>query len=63
MTTKRLAPKLDVLREIYLKSGNQCAFAGCKESLLTQMAPLLENSVISKPPCHEVNASMTFYSD
>lgn len=26
---KRLAPTNDVLRELYLKSGNQCAFPGC----------------------------------
>lgn len=27
--TKRLQPKSHVLRELYLKSGNQCAFPGC----------------------------------
>jgi hypothetical protein len=26
---KRLTPKPDTLRELYLKSGNQCAFPGC----------------------------------
>tara|TARA_R110002072_G_scaffold165194_2_gene318364 strand:+ start:2996 stop:3823 length:828 start_codon:yes stop_codon:yes gene_type:complete len=26
---KRLAPKLDVLRELFLKSGNECAFPNC----------------------------------
>jgi len=26
---KRLEPKMKVLRELYLKSGNQCAFPGC----------------------------------
>lgn len=31
---KRLAPKLDVLRELYLKSGNQCAFPGCNEVMI-----------------------------
>lgn len=27
--TKRLKPKNQMLRELYLKSGNQCAFLGC----------------------------------
>ncbi|MCI0554960.1 MAG: hypothetical protein L0287_28770 [Anaerolineae bacterium] len=26
---KRLTPKKEILRELYLKSGNQCAFPGC----------------------------------
>lgn len=26
---KRLKPTVEVLRELYLKSGNQCAFPGC----------------------------------
>lgn len=30
---KRLAPTRDTLRELYLKSGNRCAFPGCKKSL------------------------------
>ena len=30
---KRLAPTRDTLRELYLKSGNRCAFSGCKKSL------------------------------
>lgn len=31
---KRLAPTPTVLRELYLKSGNQCAFPGCKELMV-----------------------------
>lgn len=31
---KRLAPKKDILMELYLYSGNQCAFDGCNTSLL-----------------------------
>lgn len=30
---KRLAPTRETLRELYLKSGNRCAFPGCKRSL------------------------------
>lgn len=30
---KRLAPTRDTLRELYLKSGNRCAFPGCEKSL------------------------------
>lgn len=30
---KRLAPTRESLRELYLKSGNRCAFPGCKKSL------------------------------
>lgn len=30
---KRLAPTRDTLRELYLKSGNRCAFPGCKKTL------------------------------
>lgn len=33
-TTKRLAPTLDVLRELYLKSGNQCAFQKCNSVMI-----------------------------
>lgn len=31
---KRLAPTLEVLRELYLKSGNQCAFPGCNKVMI-----------------------------
>lgn len=31
---KRLKPKVEVLRELYLKSGNQCAFPGCYNALV-----------------------------
>jgi hypothetical protein len=30
---KRLAPSRETLRELYLKSGNRCAFPACKKSL------------------------------
>ncbi len=30
---KRLAPTRETLRELYLKSGNRCAFPGCKKAL------------------------------
>jgi len=33
--TKRLTPKADVLRELYLKSGNLCAFPGCRSVMLS----------------------------
>jgi hypothetical protein len=32
-TPKRLPPTRDTLRELYLKSGNRCAFPGCKKHL------------------------------
>ena len=31
---KRLAPTSDTLRGIYLKSGNQCAFSGCRQVMI-----------------------------
>jgi hypothetical protein len=31
---KRLEPKKDVLRELFLRSGNMCAFPGCSELML-----------------------------
>lgn len=31
---KRLTPKIEVLRELYLKSGNQCAFPGCNHLII-----------------------------
>ncbi|MDP9085669.1 MAG: hypothetical protein M3N02_02750 [Pseudomonadota bacterium] len=31
--TKRLPPTGDTLRELYLKSGNRCAFPGCEKAL------------------------------
>ncbi len=33
-TAKRLTPKKDVVRELYLKSGNQCAFPGCTHLMM-----------------------------
>ncbi|PIH61099.1 hypothetical protein [Paenibacillus sp. LK1] len=33
-TVKRLTPTKDVLRELYLKSGNQCAFPGCSHLMI-----------------------------
>jgi hypothetical protein len=33
-TPKRLAPKPEVLREIFLKSGNLCAFPGCSHIMM-----------------------------
>ncbi|WP_340012238.1 hypothetical protein MHI32_09605 [Paenibacillus sp. FSL H7-0690] len=33
-TGKRLVPTKDVLRELYLKSGNQCAFPGCVRPMM-----------------------------
>jgi len=33
-TPKRLAPTLDVSRELYLKSGNQCAFSECTRAMI-----------------------------
>jgi len=36
---KRLQPKLDVLRELFLKSGNQCAFSGCCNNMVDMSIP------------------------
>lgn len=33
-TPKRLVPKKEIVRELYLKSGNECAFGGCSERLI-----------------------------
>lgn len=33
---KRLQPKLETLRELYLKSGNQCAFPGCNNLMMNK---------------------------
>ena len=41
MKTKRLPPKLDVLRELYLKSGNQCAFPTCSERIIDSEGSLI----------------------
>lgn len=35
-TVKRLAPTQDVLRELFLKSGNLCAFPGCNRPIMDQ---------------------------
>jgi hypothetical protein len=32
---KRLQPKMDVLRELYLKSGNECAFPDCERKIIS----------------------------
>jgi hypothetical protein len=34
-TPKRLTPKPEVLRELFLRSGNQCAFRGCKHRVIS----------------------------
>jgi len=34
---KRLAPTNDVVRELYLKSGNQCAFPGCYNVMVNEV--------------------------
>ena len=33
---KRLAPKQEVLRELYIKSGNECAYPGCHNVLVDE---------------------------
>ncbi|WP_423055631.1 hypothetical protein [Acetobacterium carbinolicum] len=33
---KRLKPQIGVLRELYLKSGNQCAFPGCHKEMINE---------------------------
>lgn len=33
---KRLAPKQEVLRELYLKSGNECAYPGCHNVIVDE---------------------------
>ncbi|WNV20009.1 hypothetical protein [Bacillus sp. SI2] len=38
---KRLAPKKAVLRELYLKSGNRCAFPDCQHSILNDKGLLV----------------------
>lgn len=48
---KRLAPKQDVLRELYIKSGNECAFPGCHNVLVD------ENGTFVGEVCH-IEAAM-----
>lgn len=43
---KRLAPKQDVLRELYIKSGNECAFPECHNVLVD------ENGTFVGEVCH-----------
>lgn len=38
---KRLAPTSDVIRELYLKSGNQCAFPGCYNVMVNEMGTFI----------------------
>ncbi|WP_449407144.1 hypothetical protein [Microbacterium maritypicum] len=39
-TPKRLNPKKNTVRELYLLSGNQCAYEGCTEPILTEEGTL-----------------------
>lgn len=48
---KRLAPKQEVLRELYIKSGNECAFPGCHNVLVD------ENGTFVGEVCH-IEAAM-----
>ncbi|AKL94721.1 hypothetical protein CACET_c12560 [Clostridium aceticum] len=43
---KRLKPTPDTLRELYLKSGNKCAFTGCPQLMID------ENGVFIGEVCH-----------
>lgn len=45
-TPKRLAPTFDTTRELYLRSGNQCAFPNCKHMLIDS------NSNVVAQICH-----------
>lgn len=40
-TAKRLNPTKTTLRDLYLKSGNQCAFPGCKRTILNDKGILV----------------------
>lgn len=48
---KRLAPKQEVLRELYIKSGNECAYPGCHNVLVD------ENGIFVGEVCH-IEAAM-----
>lgn len=48
---KRLAPKQEVLRELYIKSGNECAYLGCHNVLVN------ENGKFVGEVCH-IEAAM-----
>ncbi len=48
---KRLAPKQEVLRELYIKSGNECAYPGCHSVLVD------ENGKFVGEVCH-IEAAM-----
>jgi len=38
---KRLQPTSDVVREIYLRSGNECAFPGCMQRIINSEGTLI----------------------
>ena len=48
---KRLAPKQEILRELYIKSGNECAYPGCHNVLVD------ENGKFVGEVCH-IEAAM-----
>src|ERR1039458_9948296 len=45
---KRLEPKKEVLRELFLKSGNLCAFPGCERLMLNIEGVFYAYSLFSK---------------
>ena len=42
---KRLKPTVEVLRELYLKSGNQCAFPGCYNAMVDDNGKMMLLSI------------------
>jgi hypothetical protein len=40
-TPKRLTPREDVTRRLYLASGNRCAYPQCDQALMTAQAVLV----------------------
>ena len=45
---KRLAPKQEVLRELYIKSGNECAYPGCHNVLVDENGKILKDTSRNK---------------
>jgi hypothetical protein len=49
----RLAPKIDVIRALFARSGNQCAFPRYVQALVNQKINSLVKYAISKQLCPE----------
>ena len=59
---KRLAPKQEILRELYIKSGNECAYPGCHNVLVDENGKFVGEVChieAAKPGGERFNPNMT----